>query len=81
MFDFDYMPEDDPKRTAYGRYEARKEDWAYLTDEHWTWRFRHAFWWVLHNCIIHMLIGLIPCKKTMDLHDWSSQKLAGDHLD
>lgn len=80
MFDFADLKYDDPKRTAYGRYVDRKEAWEVYTKNHWSWRVRHHFWWVLHNCVIHMFIGLFPCKKLMDLHDWSSKKLAGDHL-
>ena len=80
MFDFDYMPDDDPRRTAFGRYEDRKEDWEDLTNKHWSWRIRHHFWWVLHNSMIHPIIGILPFKIFMDIHDWSSKKLAGDHL-
>ena len=36
---------------------------------------RHHAWWVLHNALSHPLIGLWPSKKTIWLHDWTSQRL------
>ena len=38
---------------------------------------RHYFWWVLHNSIVHPLLGFIPCRATFKLHDWASRKLGG----
>lgn len=35
----------------------------------------HHFWWLLHNCVAHMLIGLVPVKWFFDFHDWTSKKL------
>jgi len=35
----------------------------------------HHFWWILHNNIAHLLIGLIPIKLFFDFHDWTSRKL------
>lgn len=36
---------------------------------------QHYFWWVMHNCITHPLIGLIPVKPFFQFHDWTSVKL------
>lgn len=36
---------------------------------------QHYFWWFLHNCITHPLIGLIPIKPFFNFHDWTSVKL------
>ncbi len=36
---------------------------------------RHHFWWLFHNCVAHMLIGLVPFKWSFWLHDWTSRKL------
>lgn len=35
----------------------------------------HHLWWLLHNCITHVLIGLIPIKWFFSFHDWTSKKL------
>ena len=29
--------------------------------------------WMLHNIAAHVAIGLLPCKATFDLHDWSAR--------
>lgn len=31
--------------------------------------------WVFHNVVAHMAIGLLPCKRTFDLHDKSAKDL------
>lgn len=36
---------------------------------------QHYFWWFLHNCITHPLIGLIPISPFFQFHDWTSVKL------
>lgn len=38
-------------------------------------RAQHRFWWIMHNCIAHVAIGLFPHSKTFWLHDWTSKKL------
>lgn len=38
---------------------------------------RHAFWWWLHNCVAHPLIGLVPWRFAFEFHDWTSRKLHG----
>lgn len=38
-------------------------------------RFQHGFWWILHNCVAHIGIGLVPIKPCFDFHDWTSKKL------
>lgn len=35
----------------------------------------HTFWWFVHNCIAHPLIGIMPCRLTFDFHDWSSERM------
>jgi hypothetical protein len=39
--------------------------------------YKHHWWWVVHNCISHMFIGLVPCKMSFDFHDWTSKKING----
>ena len=36
---------------------------------------QHYFWWFVHNCITHPLIGLIPVKPFFKFHDWTSVQL------
>ena len=36
---------------------------------------QHGFWWFVHNCITHPLIGICPIKPLFDFHDWTSVKL------
>jgi hypothetical protein len=36
---------------------------------------QHYFWWVMHNCITHFLIGIVPIKPFFQFHDWTSVKL------
>lgn len=36
---------------------------------------QHYFWWVMHNCVTHLLIGLVPIKPFFQFHDWTSVKL------
>src|SRR5690348_2106646 len=31
---------------------------------------QHHFWWFVHNCIAHPMIGLLPIKKTFSFHDY-----------
>ena len=31
--------------------------------------------WMLHNIVAHAAIGLLPCKATFGLHDWSARAM------
>jgi hypothetical protein len=35
----------------------------------------HHFWWVLHNCIVHPLVGILPFPPLFALHDLTSDML------
>ena len=35
----------------------------------------HHWWWIVHNCVAHPLIGFFPFKRFFDFHDWTSQKI------
>lgn len=39
--------------------------------------YKHHFWWFVHNCIAHPMIGVWPSKKSFDFHDWTSKKING----
>jgi len=32
-------------------------------------------WWVFHNVVAHVAIGLAPIKPCFDFHDWSAKKM------
>lgn len=36
---------------------------------------QHYFWWFVHNCIAHPMIGVIPIKTTFRFHDYTSDKI------
>ena len=38
-------------------------------------KIAYGFWWVVHNCIAHFLIGICPVKPFFDFHDSTSRKL------
>jgi len=40
--------------------------------------FKHHIWWLIHNCVVHPLIGFFPCKTTFDWHDYTSKRINGD---
>lgn len=54
---------------SQGRFEVR----ASRFDNRWM----HWFWWVVHNCVAHMCLGICPMKWSFDFHDWTSRKLNG----
>lgn len=58
---------------AEDRFEKRKEVFKQQEEP----LYKHHFWWLVHNCIAHPLIGFFPCKKTFDFHDWTSIKING----
>jgi len=35
----------------------------------------HHYWWFVHNCVCHPLIGVFPIKPFFDFHDWTSRKI------
>lgn len=35
----------------------------------------HHFWWLVHNCVAHPMIGLAPIKPSFRFHDWTSRKI------
>lgn len=37
----------------------------------------HHFWWLVHNCVTHPLIGVMPIKPFFDFHDYTSRKING----
>jgi hypothetical protein len=35
----------------------------------------HTALWVLHNCVAHPLLGILPCRETVDIHKLTSMWL------
>jgi hypothetical protein len=52
---------------SQGRFQVRKS----LFKNKWV----HYFWWIVHNCVAHMCLGICPMKWSFDFHDWTSRKL------
>jgi hypothetical protein len=57
-----------PEDGSENRYDERRERVSPA---------RHAFWWWVHNCIAHPLIGVVPRRFAFEFHDWTSRKLHG----
>lgn len=50
------------------RYNKRKAKHPWL---------KHTGWWIVHNCVSHVLIGILPLKSFFQFHDWTSRKMHG----
>lgn len=35
------------------------------------------FWWWLHNCVAHFVIGIVPITATFRFHDYTSRRMHG----
>lgn len=77
---FGFRKDDAEKLGSHGRFPARVEKHRDQTPYP---KLVHGFWWVVHNCISHPLIGVCPVKPFFEFHDWTSIKLnagkAGRH--
>lgn len=71
MFGFD--DEEAAALGSEGRFEERyflfKEDGRRLPF------LRHYGWWLLHNIVAHVCLGLLPFGPFFRFHDWTSTKL------
>ena len=68
---FGFEPEEAQKLGSYGRFHKRIEKFKNRPFPY----AQHYFWWIFHNCVAHMLIGVCPVSWTFKLHDWTSKKL------
>lgn len=59
---------DRPEDGSAQRYVARRSARPWVA---------HTFWWVVHNAVSHLLIGLVPIKPFFRFHDWTSRKMHG----
>lgn len=57
-----------PEDGSQGRFTDRKRDVPWL---------KHTFWWLVHNCVAHVLIGPLPFGPLFRFHDWTSKKMHG----
>lgn len=67
------MGPDDFMPSSQRRYNERIYQFA-SDGKRWS-RARHQAHWLLHNVVVHPLVGLFPGQLTVKLHDLSSKKL------
>lgn len=65
-------------KTSEGRYYHRLQSFHH-DGRPYPWA-RHTAHWLLHNVVVHPLVGLLPGKVTTKLHDLSSEWLNKDEL-
>ncbi len=76
---FEFLKDDEPATGAEQRFHARIP--LFVKDGRPNPRLRHHTHWLIHNCIVHPLLGVIPNQRTAELHSLSSNWLnhrAGD---
>lgn len=69
--EFDNMYKKERMKTSEGRFHLRIEKWKTQRGS----VLEHHFWWFVHNCISHPLIGLLPRTETFEFHDYTSDKI------
>jgi hypothetical protein len=57
--------------TSHGRFGWRIEKWKAATGS----ALPHHFWWLVHNCVAHPMIGVMPVRHTFAFHDYTSKKI------
>lgn len=65
MFGFEY-----PEYGSEVRYERDVNKLPEKKSIPWV---THRWWWIVHNCVSHPLIGLFPFKPFFDFHDYTSE--------
>ena len=55
------------------RYQKRLARWSSVVRI--APRMQHRLWWVVHNVVAHLLLGVRPNVATIWYHDWTSQRL------
>ncbi|MBL4845274.1 MAG: hypothetical protein JKY65_07100 [Planctomycetes bacterium] len=60
-------------KSSHARYLHRRQ--RFLDQAPTCPRLKHSAWWIAHNCVAHIAIGLVPCRSTFWLHDWTSRRL------
>lgn len=67
-------------RTAEGRYRLRVARWTADRAglDRLAARLGHRGWWLLHNLVVHPLLGLAQGRLPLRLHDWTGRRLDRD---
>ena len=68
-----FIKEEADELGSEGRYPARQE--KFVDKNKKAPYAQHRAWWMIHNCVAHLMIGVWPCHTTFKFHDWTSQKL------
>ena len=68
---FEFLDRDNHEDGSEERYHERLEK----HDDTYGSRRRHHFWWILHNCLAHFLIGIFPIKIFFQFHDYTARKI------
>lgn len=69
--EFGVTPTSDSERRFY----RRRLTWMAESKDQQKGELEHLAHWLLHNCVVHPLLGLFPSKATVRFHSWSSMKL------
>lgn len=65
--------EDELAESSHARYLHRRQ--RFVASGVSFPRARHAGWWLLHNCVAHLAIGVVPSRWSFWLHDATSKRL------
>lgn len=65
MFGFEFHEDGSEERFFTRAVEAKEEERE----------AGHFVWWIVHNCISHPLIGILPIGPFFRFHDWTSHKM------
>lgn len=68
---FEHLDRDDHENGSAERYAERVK----VHRDTYGNKRRHLFWWLVHNCVAHPLIGVLPIRATFDFHDWTSRRI------
>lgn len=61
-------------KTPYGK-AKRARELKLLEYKLFLAKAQHYFWWFVHNCIAHPMIGVVPVKTTFRFHDYTFDKI------
>jgi hypothetical protein len=67
----EFLDRDNHENGSEQRYEERK---VVHMDAYGS-KKRYYFWWLIHNSVVHPLMGFFPTHRMFALHDWSSGKI------
>lgn len=59
--------------SSYQRDQDRRFDWFY--DVSFLPIIRYRIWWLIHNCMVHPMLAILPIRLVLFAHDWTGYKL------